>query len=262
MLAGLGFSTSGKADNGERPGLAQMTKAACIGADLAICFGADGAVRHSASSRNSFDGLAADRLAGPDFMHKVHAEDRSILRRALRLAGGRGDRVDIELRLSLPAMEADAEYSWFEFCLEAIGDIDDNADDNAGAAPVLAVGRDISSRKRKEVKAERALRALERENDARTRAIADFSHEMRSRLNAIIGFSEMMGGKRLMNDGDMRQMAQYAEIINRSSRQMAEYIERQAQGAIGAAPEKDSGDKEHGWPCADNDNRAELRRAA
>src|SRR4029434_10296564 len=56
----------------------------------------------------------------------------------------------------------------------------------------IAVQRDITEQKRREVAVVRAKDAAEQVNRAKTTFLANMSHELRTPLNAIIGFAELI----------------------------------------------------------------------
>jgi cell cycle sensor histidine kinase DivJ len=91
------------------------------------------------------------------------------------------------------------------------------------ACEVVAVMREVTTRKVQEQALEDARVEAERANDAKGRFLATMSHELRTPLNAVIGFSEM-----LMHDEEMQldavQRRDYAHLINDSGHHLLSVV--------------------------------------
>lgn len=77
-------------------------------------------------------------------------------------------------------------FSWTQWVNRAI------FDDADRIVEFQAVGRDISDRKKADAELERAKKAAEAANRAKSTFLANMSHELRTPLNAILGFSQLM----------------------------------------------------------------------
>jgi PAS domain S-box-containing protein len=87
----------------------------------------------------------------------------------------------------------------------------------------VTVARDITDRKRHEIKLEEARLAAEQANDAKSRFLAAMSHELRTPLNAIIGFSQILGDELFGALGHPKYQ-EYARDIHSSGQHLLELI--------------------------------------
>jgi PAS domain S-box-containing protein len=113
---------------------------------------------------------------------------------------------------------ADGHYVWFETTSRGV------YDEATGAfRKEIAVGRDISERKKQEAAMRAAQERAEAANRAKSLFLANMSHELRTPLNAIMGFADMMCQRIFGALGSMRY-EEYAEKIHSSAKQLLEQI--------------------------------------
>ncbi|MBU1719192.1 MAG: PAS domain S-box protein [Bacteroidetes bacterium] len=79
-----------------------------------------------------------------------------------------------------------------------------------GYTGAVAVVRDISDLKKKEIETRKAKEKAEEADKLKSAFLANMSHEIRTPMNAIIGFSELMAEDGLTDD----QRKQYSQIVN------------------------------------------------
>lgn len=80
---------------------------------------------------------------------------------------------------------------------------------------IIAIGRDVTDKKRTEDALRRALLAAEEANRSKTMFLASTSHELRTPLNAILGFSDMLRQSEFGNIGP-EKVRGYASDIHKS----------------------------------------------
>jgi len=84
---------------------------------------------------------------------------------------------------------------------------------------VLAISRDITSRKESIYALEIALMDAEKANKAKSEFLANMSHEIRTPMNAILGFSEI-----ITNNDNLIKNKEYALTINKSATNLLKII--------------------------------------
>jgi cell cycle sensor histidine kinase DivJ len=142
---------------------------------------------------------------------RIHIADRPAYLRALSEAATSGDTCEVEFRLR---REAKAEFTWIEMrCWSSDGNPDCSGD--TASPEVVAVMRDITSRKTRQDALLEARAEAERANAAKSRFLACMSHELRTPLTAIIGFSDLLRNPS-ENLIDTTRTPEYARIINES----------------------------------------------
>jgi PAS domain S-box-containing protein len=113
---------------------------------------------------------------------------------------------------------ADGQYVWFETTTRGVYDVATGA-----FRKEIAVGRDISDRKKQEAEMRAAQERAEAANRAKSLFLANMSHELRTPLNAIMGFTDMMCQRVFGALGSVRY-EEYAEKIHDSAKQLLEQI--------------------------------------
>jgi two-component system, cell cycle sensor histidine kinase PleC len=88
---------------------------------------------------------------------------------------------------------------------------------------LLAVGRDITDRRRHEEELRQSKEAAELANRSKSEFLANMSHELRTPLNAILGFSEVIRDQ-LFGPIGTAQYADYANDINTSGQHLLQII--------------------------------------
>ncbi len=184
-------------------------------ADMITRHGRSGSTLFISPAGEKLAGVHASQLTGHGLFDRVHVADRPAFLHALADAAC-GQEATIEYRLRrgslAPENSGEPMFVWVEMrCVPA------SAEDIAnGQHPeVIAVSRDITSRKRDAAALEAAREETARANAAKSRFLATVSHELRTPLNAIIGFSDML--KKEQEIGlDLERRMDYARLINDS----------------------------------------------
>lgn len=92
-----------------------------------------------------------------------------------------------------------------------------------GSESVVAVMRDITTRRWHAIAMRQAREEAESASRAKSAFIATISHELRTPLNAIIGFSEMLHRELCKESGDARH-ADYSRIIHESGEHLMSLV--------------------------------------
>ena len=178
---------------------------------------------------------ATDLIATIDATGKVG----SISQQALRLAGHRSEHLlgygllelldpaartatlcDIATVLAdrsphvieLEIRAADGATAWIEMNCRRL---DEPQLTGLSAPALVAVLRDATDRKRRELELAAAREAADRANRAKTLFLANVSHELRTPLNAIIGFAELLHRELLIKSREQKH-AEYCRIMHES----------------------------------------------
>lgn len=115
------------------------------------------------------------------YFELVHPEDRQEIRHRLELTMETGAPLPYEHRIT-----KNGETAWVNGRGEAITD---------GKGKVLLIRgtvREVTDEKRQEAELQRARKAAEASNEAKTHFLSRMSHELRTPLNAILGFAQLL----------------------------------------------------------------------
>jgi two-component system, cell cycle sensor histidine kinase DivJ len=196
----IAFGARAIADSEARLHQASEARYRCIArntSELITGHGRNGAVTFASSAAESLLGTPASRLMGHGLFDRVHVADRPAFLTAISESTSKKKAVVIEYRLRREAAETDqrssAEPSFIWVETRCLPDASETGEARGLSKPqIVAVTKDISSRKAAELALEEARKLAEQANDAKYRFLATVSHELRTPLNAIIGFSEIL----------------------------------------------------------------------
>jgi cell cycle sensor histidine kinase DivJ len=194
--------------------------------DLVLSLDRFGAVVHASPEAQSLFGISRHDLAGRGLFDRIHVADRPAFLKAVSEAAASEDlaMVTLRLRSSLVAgvrvPSEELGFAWVEARIRRSVDLDFPASENA---PVIAILRDVTSRKRHEEELEAARAEAVRANSWKDRFLANVSHELRTPLNAIIGFAEILASEQLAPKERGKQR-EYADIIRASGGHLLEVV--------------------------------------
>ncbi|MGA7385987.1 MAG: HAMP domain-containing sensor histidine kinase [Methylocella sp.] len=190
---------------------------------LVLCCARSGSVSSVSSNCEALFGLRPSALTGRGFFERVQVADRPAFLKAI--ADTRAGSVTIEATLRWRGIArvdcgdyAEPVFLWLEMRARRGGEYraaqGESRDDD-----VVAVFRDVTEAKLREVALEDARAAAEEANLAKDYFLAQAGHELRTPLNAIAGFAELLGDPRLAPP-DPEKQREYARIIHRSGRHL------------------------------------------
>ncbi|WP_084526829.1 PAS domain-containing sensor histidine kinase [Kaistia soli] len=183
--------------------------------DLITRHTANGDVGFASPAARALVGCPPADLVGQGLFHRVHIADRPAFLRALSEADRTGEAITAEFRLRSGAGDT-GPYLWAEMrCRPVI--------DPASGRTVVAVTRDVSSRKAQETAFAEACSAAEQANRAKSQFLANMSHELRTPLNAIIGFSDILE-QQLFGRFEFERHHDYARLIRSSGEHLLDVV--------------------------------------
>ncbi len=189
----------------------------------------DGYVRFSHGAHLVFSSPGARKLlgaqtyelAGEGFSERVHVADRPVFYKEFSDAVHTQNTKTMVVRLRRDDVERRArppEFIWVELYLSPVSDAAIKRDE----WEVVALLRDVTARKERELEMETARDAAEEASQTKSRFLATIGHELRTPLNAIVGFSDMM-----VNGigGTLHPTHQeYAELIKQSGHHLLDVV--------------------------------------
>ena len=194
--------------------------------DVITRHGRNGAVLFVSPAAEPLFGVKANDLLGHGLFDRVHVADRPAYLTALGDAAARGEIKSVEFRIRRDstgnAAPRDLQFIWIEMrCRPLDRAASDGVHDDM--REVVAVLRDISTRKMHEEELEAARAEADAVSAAKSRFVATMSHELRTPLNVIIGFSEMLAKEAsLVLDAPRRE--EYARLINESGHHLLSVV--------------------------------------
>jgi len=189
--------------------------------DGVIRFSSDGEILLASRSSEQLFGCRRYELAGGGLGERLHVLDRPAYLTAFADAnqGGKSRVIEVRMRQDDPrAMTSVPRFIWVEISFSPVQDAD-----NAGPRyEVVALLRDVTSRKDNEIAMAEARRAAEEASETKSRFLATIGHELRTPLNAVVGFSEMMTSG---IGGDLSPThREYAGLIHQSGKHLLEVV--------------------------------------
>ncbi len=164
-------------------------------------------------------GRPASTVHGDGLFRCVHVADRPAYLTALSDAATRDGPSNVEFRVRIEDPDGKQRHVWLEMRCRRLTE----REPWCGEAPIVAVTRDITERKRQEDELRQAREVAEQASLTKTRFLANVSHELRTPLNAIIGFSELLGGEIFGKLDDPRQR-EYVNLINESGAHLLQVV--------------------------------------
>ncbi|MCZ4271174.1 PAS domain-containing sensor histidine kinase [Maritalea porphyrae] len=185
--------------------------------DAVARYSADGRLIYLSHTSEALFGCKRYELSGSGLLDRVHVLDRPNYMKTIGDVSHKGKPKSIDVRIRCEREER-SEFVWVEVAFSAVHDrLNDD-----GRAEVIAIMRNISSRKQQEVDLEEAKKVAESASEAKSRFLATIGHELRTPLNAVVGFSDMMinniGGE-LSPDH-----LEYAELIKQSGHHLLDTV--------------------------------------
>lgn len=189
--------------------------------DAVIRFSSDGEVLLASRSSEKLFGCRRYALNGTALGERMHVMDRPAYLTAFADAnqGGTSRMIEVRMRQDDPhAGSAVPHFIWVEISMSPVQDPDTQGQRHE----VVALFRDITTRKDNEAVMLEARRAAEEASGAKSRFLATMGHELRTPLNAIVGFSEMMTTG---IGGDLSDThKEYAGLIHQSGKHLLEVV--------------------------------------
>jgi two-component system, cell cycle sensor histidine kinase DivJ len=194
--------------------------------DVITRHGRNGSVLFVSPAAEPLFRVSVQDLLGHGLFDRLHVADRPAYLTALADSATLGENRSVEFRVrrdpAQPSGRSVPQFVWVEMRCRPL-DQAWSPDRTGHAREVVAVMRDITSRKEQEQALEDARAESERANAAKSRFLATMSHELRTPLNAIIGFSEMLTKEgALVIDAQRRH--DYAHLINESGHHLLSVV--------------------------------------
>jgi cell cycle sensor histidine kinase DivJ len=189
--------------------------------DTVLRLSVEGNILLASRSSETLFGCPRYQIVGHKLGERLHIMDRPAFLTGLADAArdGRSRMVELRLRQDDPhARSSVPRFVWVEMQLSPIID-----DARAGEHfDVIALVRDITTRKDAEAAMAEARRVAEDASQAKSRFLATIGHELRTPLNAVVGFSEMMAGG---IGGELSPThKEYAGLIQQSGKHLLEVV--------------------------------------
>ncbi|RZJ01480.1 MAG: PAS domain S-box protein [Brevundimonas sp.] len=127
-------------------------------------------------------GFTREEMGGKETKDFVHVEDQTRLQAVVArgLSGAQSQRLEYRL------LHKDGHAVWVEALFQTV------QDDSGGTRELVAVIRDITTRKDLEIELMQALGKAEAAAAVKSEFLANMSHELRTPLTSVIGFSDLL----------------------------------------------------------------------
>lgn len=186
-----------------------------------------GAVSRVGEEATARFGLPQQEFSGRGLFNRIHVADRPEFLKTVSDVSASLAVSEITFRMRIPGpadkMENEPVYfAWVEMRARKIS-VDDKDSYFSDDEQVIAVLRDITQFKAREMELEAAKQQAELANLWKDKFLANVSHELRTPLNAIIGFSEILGNNDLL-PSEPAKRTEYANIIRESGEHLLSVV--------------------------------------
>ena len=187
QLVGRISSLTRRSSEGEREQVRAFRQLVESVRDAVVKYDTEGKLVYLSHTSEALYGCKRYELMGDGFIERMHLLDRPAYLQALSsVARGKSSKtIDVRMRCD---HEEGSDFVWLEVALSSVSER--CASD--GRAEVIAIIRDVTSRKQQENDLEEAKKMAETASHAKSRFLATIGHELRTPLNAVVGFSDMM----------------------------------------------------------------------
>jgi cell cycle sensor histidine kinase DivJ len=189
--------------------------------DGVIRFSSDGEILLASRSSEQLFGCRRYEISSGGLGDRLHVLDRPAYLTAFADAnqGGKARVIEVRMRQDDPrAATSIPRFIWVEISFSPVQD----AEDAGPRREVVALFRDVTSRKDNEAAMAEARRTAEEASEAKSRFLATIGHELRTPLNAVVGFSEMMSSG---IGGELSTThREYAGLIHQSGKHLLEVV--------------------------------------
>lgn len=185
--------------------------------DAVAKYDVDGRLVYLSHTSEKLFGCKRFSLINGGFTERVHLLDRPRYLKALSDVAISHNSCNIDVRMRCDH-EDGSRFVWLEVALSAVPE----RKSETGRAEVIAIIRDITTRKNQENELEAAIKLAETASLAKSRFLATIGHELRTPLNAVVGFSDMM-----LNDigGELtKDHREYVELIRGSGAHLLDTV--------------------------------------
>ena len=193
--------------------------------DVVMRFDRTGAVLFASAVADRMIGLAPRDLLGRGFFEHIHVADRpAFLKLITDVAADcltRTECLRVRTGQTVPSQLGTFDepiFAWVELRARTY-DIKESGRDARRNTVVVALMRDVTSRKLDEQALDEARQSAARSDAGRDLFLASVSHELRTPLNAIIGFAELLATEAFEPQQPAKRR-EYASIIHQSGQHL------------------------------------------
>ena len=154
-------------------------------------------------------GISEDELIGTSFLPYVHHNDHEKVKESIASLASPPNITYHEERI-----KTITGIKWYGWSLKG------KVDENGKLIDIIAVGRDITDRKKAETELQIAKEKAEESDRLKSAFLANMSHEIRTPMNGILGFTDLLKEPDLSG----KQQQKYISIIQKSGDRMLRTI--------------------------------------